>query len=113
MPFEIYQSQTSKKYHFRLKANNGQVILQSQAYDSKDGAKKGIESVINNAGNDDRFERKTAKNGEVYFVLKAGNGQTIGKSEMYSAASGMENGIKSVRNNATKGATIKDSTTTK
>lgn len=110
MPFEIYQSEKTSKYHFRLKANNGQIILISQSYDSKDGAKKGVESVINNAGNDARFERKTASNGSPYFVLKAGNGQVIGQSEMYSSASGMENGIKSVRNHATRDAAVKDST---
>jgi uncharacterized protein YegP (UPF0339 family) len=44
--------------------------------------------------------RKTAKDGSPYFVIKARNGETIGKSEMYSSSSGMENGIKSVRTNA-------------
>jgi uncharacterized protein YegP (UPF0339 family) len=32
--------------------------------------------------------------------LKAGNGQVIGKSEMYNSASAMENGIDSVKTNA-------------
>jgi uncharacterized protein YegP (UPF0339 family) len=50
------------------------------------------------------FDRRKAKDGQDYFVLKAGNGEIIGKSEMYKSAAGMENGIKSVMKNA-KGAT--------
>jgi uncharacterized protein YegP (UPF0339 family) len=42
-------------------------------------------------------------------VLVASNGQTIGKSEMYSSASSVENGIKSVKENAPT-ATTKDLT---
>ena len=46
------------------------------------------------AGVDDaRFERKVAKNGEPYFVLKAANGQIIGQSETYSGEAAMENGV--------------------
>lgn len=56
-----------------------------------------------------RFERKTAKNGQTYFVLKATNGQTIGKSEMYSSVAAMENGIRSVMKNAPIAA-VEDST---
>ena len=35
-----------------------------------------------------------------YFNLKALNGQVVGTSQMYSSASGMENGITSVKKNA-------------
>jgi len=35
----------------------------------------------------------------VLFRLKASNGQIMGKSEMYSRISGMENGIASVKKN--------------
>jgi uncharacterized protein YegP (UPF0339 family) len=88
------------KFYFNLKAGNGQIILTSQLYESKQGAEKGIESVRKNAPDDNRYERKTAKNDAPYFVLKAGNNQIIGRSELYSSASAMENGIASVRNNA-------------
>jgi len=46
--FEIYQD-TAGKYRFRLKAANGEVIAVSEAYESKDGCKNGIESVKTNA----------------------------------------------------------------
>jgi uncharacterized protein YegP (UPF0339 family) len=49
------------------------------------------------------------KNGQPFFVLKAANGETIGRSEMYSSASAMENGIASVKRNAAT-ATVDDLT---
>ena len=84
---------------WRLTARNGQNILSSQGYASKAGCKNGIESVKKNAADDSRYERKTSKANEPYFTLKAGNGQVIGKSEMYSGATAMENGITSVKTN--------------
>lgn len=97
--FELKQSD-SGKFMFNLKAGNGQVILTSQLYDAKNAAEGGIESVRSNAADDARYERKTASNGDPFFVLKASNGQTIGKSEMYSGEAAMENGIASVKTNA-------------
>jgi uncharacterized protein len=88
------------KVSFNLKASNGQVILSSESYDSRKGAEGGIASVKKNAGNDARFERKTAKDGSAFFVLKAANGEPIGKSEMYKTKRSMENGIASVGKNA-------------
>ncbi len=71
-------------------------------------AEGGIESVRGNAVNDAAFERKTAKDGSPFFVLKSpANGQIIGNSEMYSSAAAMENGISSVKANA-PGAAIKE-----
>jgi uncharacterized protein len=99
------------QFHFNLKAGNGQVVLSSESYSTKAAALAGIESVKKNAGDDARFERKTAKDGSPYFVLKAGNGEIIGKSEMYSSASSMENGIASVKTNA--GAAVADLTEAK
>jgi len=90
----------SGQFMFNLKAANGEVILTSELYKEKHGALNGIESVKVNAGEDTRFERRIAKNGQPYFVLKAGNGEIIGKSEMYSAVAAMEHGIESVKKNA-------------
>jgi uncharacterized protein YegP (UPF0339 family) len=97
--FEI-KTGTNGKFHFNLKSGNGQVILSSQMYATRKSAENGINSVKTNANNEDRFERREAKNGKPYFIIKAGNGQEIGRSQMYSSASGMENGIKSVGTNA-------------
>jgi uncharacterized protein YegP (UPF0339 family) len=105
--FELKAS--GSQYMFNLKAGNHEVILTSEQYTAKKGAQDGIDSVKANAPNNDRYERKVAKNGAPYFVLKAANGQAIGHSEMYSSASAMENGIASVKTNA-PGAATKDLT---
>ncbi len=46
------------------------------------------------------FIVKTAKDGQTYFTLTAGNGEPIGKSEMYKAKASAMNGIESVKKNA-------------
>ena len=96
----VIEAGKTGKIRFNLKAGNHQVILSSETYDTKASAQNGIESVRKNSTDDARYERKTAKDGSAYFVLKAKNGETIGKSEMYTSTSGMENGIKSVAANA-------------
>lgn len=97
-----FEMKTAKggKFSFNLKSGNGQVVLTSGTYDTKKNAEKGIASVKKNAASDKRFERKEAKNGELYFVLTASNGEVIGKSEMYKRKTGLENGIASVKKNA-------------
>lgn len=47
------------------------------------------------------FELKRGKNGEFFFRLKAPNGETILASEMYKAKDSAQNGIQSVKKNAT------------
>ena len=103
--FEVKKS--GDKFHFVLKAGNGQVILSSQMYASKASAMNGVASVRKNCGNDDCWERKTAKNGKFHFNLKSTNGQIVGSSQMYASESGMNNGIQSVKNNA-PGADVKE-----
>lgn len=88
------------QYRFNLKADNGQVILTSEAYVNTSGCENGIESVKTNAPNDSRYERLTSKNDKPYFNLKAANGQVIGTSELYESEAGRENGIESVKKNA-------------
>ena len=97
--FEIKKS-TNGKYHFNLKAGNGQIILSSEMYETKAACENGIESVKKNAAEEKRYEKRESKKGEPYFILKAGNGQEIGRSEMYSSDSACDNGIESVTKNA-------------
>ena len=47
------------------------------------------------------FELKKAKNGEIYFNLKAANGEVILTSETYRRKSNALNGIEAVKKNAT------------
>jgi uncharacterized protein len=87
------------QFMFNLKAANGEVILTSERYKAKASAENGIESVRTNSPDDTRYDRREAKDKSPYFVLKAANGEIIGKSEMYSSTSARDNGIESVKRN--------------
>src|SRR4051794_27235555 len=106
--FEVKKA-SNGQFYFHLKASNGQVILASEQYKEKRSTLGGIESVKKNAPLDNRYERKTAKNGQPYFVLKASNGKTIGQSEMYNSNASVDKGIESVKKNAAD-ATVDDKT---
>ncbi|BAP29681.1 protein of unknown function DUF1508 [Chryseobacterium sp. StRB126] len=96
----IITQRVNKEYQFNLKAKNGEIILTSEGYVQKVSCQKGIESVKTNSQDDTRYDRRIAVNEKEYFVLKARNGEIIGKSQLYSSKSGMENGIESVKQNA-------------
>lgn len=97
-----FELKTTKNglFHFNLLAGNGQIILASELYESKASALNGIESVKKNAVLDGSYQRFKSSNGKPYFVLKAGSGQVIGKSEMYESEAGRDNGIEAVKKNA-------------
>ena len=106
--FELYKDKRGE-FRFRLKATNGQIILASEGYKAKPSAKNGIASVMKNAPEDARFDRKTTKGGQFMFNLKATNGQVIGTSESYKTEKARDNGIASVMKNA-PGAKVDDQT---
>jgi hypothetical protein len=105
----VIKKSTDGKFFFRLQAGNGENILASEMYEAKASCLNGIESVKRNASNASLFEKKNSTNGQPYFVLKAGNHEVIGTSEMYSGDSARDNGIQSVMANAA-GATTDDQT---
>ncbi len=89
----------NEQFYFNLKAGNGEIILTSEMYKAKDGALNGIESVRKNSSEEARYEIRQSVKDEPYFVLKAANGQVIGKSEMYSSDVAAKKGIASVKKN--------------
>jgi len=95
--FEIFKG-LDGKYYFHLKANNGEIVLQSQSYTTKASATTGVASVKTNGAILGRFEVRAAADGQSYFVLKAANGAVIGRSEMYVSASNANAGITAVYN---------------
>ena len=99
--FELKKAKNGQ-YMFNLKSGNGEIILSSELYTAKPSALRGIASVQKNATDTQRFDRRRSRGGREYFVLKAGNGKIIGKSETYSGGSAVENGIKSVKKNGPK-----------
>jgi len=96
----IVSTRTNGELQFKLQAGNGQTILSSEGYSSKSACQNGIDSVKTNSQDDSKFDKLTASNGKPYFVLKAGNGQVIGTSQMYADEAGRDNGISSVQENA-------------
>ena len=103
--FEISTDKRGE-FRFNLKAGNGQTILASEGYKARPSCLSGIESVRKNSQDDSKFDRLKSKSGQSYFNLKATNGQIIGSSEMYESESGMENGIASVKKNASEAEVV-------
>ena len=96
----VVSTRKNGEFQFCLLANNGEIILVSEGYTAKASCLQGIDSVKKNAAHLDNYDRKTARNGQFYFNLRATNGRVIGTSERYVRAAGMEKGIESVRKNA-------------
>ena len=94
------------EFVFNLKAGNGQTILTSETYKAKKSALAGIESVRKNGATDKGFEVREAKDGRPYFVVKATNGQEVGRSQMYASAATMNKGIASVKTHAPDAALV-------
>lgn len=103
--FEIYTDK-SREFRFRLKAENGEIILASEGYFTKTACANGILSVKTNATNDARYEPKLTDTGKFTFNLSASNGQVIGTSEIYETAAARDKGMESVKKNAPNAHTV-------
>lgn len=96
----LISKSTDKQFYFNLLAGNGERILTSELYPAKQSVQTGIASVKICAPLDQQYDRRTDTEGKSYFVLKAKNGEIIGRSESYSSTAATENGIQSVKANA-------------
>lgn len=96
--YEVFKA-VNGQFYFRLKAANGEIILGSEGYTTKAGALNGVASVRSNSPNDSNYLRQTSSDSKYYFVLRASNYETIGKSQMYSTTQAREVGIQSVKTN--------------
>ena len=105
--FEVYQSGQKDEFRFRLKADNGQIILSSEGYTSKAACLNGIESVRKNSADPKRFNKTKTPTNMFRFSLSATNSQVIGTSQNYKTERGCINGIESVKKNASR-AEIKE-----
>jgi len=106
--FDVNKSKADD-FYFVLKAGNGEAVLTSEMYKSKDSANAGIASVQENSGADVHYLRAKAADGRFHFTLKAANHQVIGSSQLYKTEGSRDEGIKSVQENG-KSKTIKDNT---
>jgi len=97
--FVLFKDQGSE-YRFRLQAKNGETILASEGYTTKQNCQNVIASVKVHSPNDSNYQRLTATNGQYYFTLRANNNEIIGVSEMYTTTAGRDNGIEAVKRDA-------------
>jgi len=84
--FEIFKSDKSTAYYYRLRASNNQeIILESEGYATKFAAMQAIDSAKSTS----RFEQYyELKEGIFYtFALKAANGETLGRGRKYMSSS--------------------------
>lgn len=91
---------------------NAEVMVWSENYASKASAKNCVESIKKNApdaatvdltkdetGTGYRFEIAESKNEEFFVRFKAANGETMVRSETYSAKASAKNCIESIKKN--------------
>lgn len=104
----VVSRRSNGEFQFALCASNGQTILSSEGYSSREGCLNGIESVRTNAADASRFEKRMSSDGRPYFVLKAGNHQVIGQSQMYAGDDTCDNGMASVGNHATDAVVVEE-----
>jgi uncharacterized protein len=97
---------SGSQFMWNLKAANGETILTSERYYTKESAKSGIASCKANSALDSRYERKTSSANQPYFVLRGGNNEVIGTSEMYSSVFARDQGIAACKANGPTATTI-------
>ena len=86
--FHKFKNDASGEHYFAFNGDNGKTYLRSEGYTSESGRDNGINSVIKNAPNDDRWRAKN-EDGKYFFVLRAGNNQEIARSCPYDTEAAM------------------------
>lgn len=84
-------------YYFRFVAANGEILLRSEGYTTRQGADNGIDSVVANAPDTRNVDVRQAVDGQWYFTVKAANEEIIATSEMYVSKFNAERGARTVR----------------
>jgi uncharacterized protein YegP (UPF0339 family) len=81
---------------YRLKSAKGDTVLTGEGYATRMECIRRIEHVRASALNNARYERAISGNNEYYFILRAPDGERIGKSEMYPSPKLRDEGIETV-----------------
>jgi uncharacterized protein len=90
--FEIFEGADGQHY-FHVIAKNGENMLRSEGYTSRQGAERGLEVVRDIGSKRANYEVREARDAQFYFVLKAGNNEIVGVSELYASKSNAERGF--------------------
>ncbi len=98
--FGSYQNEVDQEYYFHFKNDDGVVILISEGYTKESSRENGIHSVIKNSQYERRYDRRTDTYGNHYFILKAANGQEIGRGKLYQTTAEMEEALNQLKASA-------------
>lgn len=107
--FEYFKDKATGRFHFRLLTAEGDVVLNSEAYTSKHGCTKGIQSVRSNAANPDNYLKEATGNGSYRFKLLSLNGRILAISQSYDSPAAYSKAVVSISRLA-RAATIDDQT---
>jgi uncharacterized protein YegP (UPF0339 family) len=107
--FEFFKDKSNGRFYFRLLGADGDVVLNSEAYTSKLGCTKGIQSVRSNAANPDNYLKEPTGNGGHRFKLLSLNGRILAISQSYESAAAYSKAVVSVSRLA-RAATVDDLT---
>jgi len=78
--FELFKGEDGKTY-FRLRSGNGEIMLGSQGYTTKQSAEKGLASVETNGSDAASYEIFETADGGWAIRLVAANGEVIARGE--------------------------------
>ncbi len=126
MSVKVVLSETKSGQHMvTVKAGNGEVLMWSEEYASKQGAQKAIETlqdkafcapvydlIVGEKPSGDRFEIDDTKNDQFMTRFRASNGEIMIWSETYTAKHNAKACAENVRNNI-RSAEIVDETAPK
>ncbi len=93
--FQTFTGLDGQSY-FNLRAPNGEIVLQSEGYASKQKAEQGVDSVRSNGIAASHFEVLEAGDGQFYFRLKAANGEIVAVGETYASKSNAQRAVSAI-----------------
>jgi len=92
----IIRKTSNGQYWWVLRASNGEILITSETYTTKQNCIEGINSSKVSI-KDSNFRRLLSIRNEPYFTQNANNNQVLGTSEMYSSTYARDSGIESVK----------------
>lgn len=92
----LIKNTSNGQYRWTFHSNNGENIMTSETYTTKQACRDGITSSKMNV-RDENFDRKMSYSNELYFNQRANNWQVLGTSEMYSSVYNREHAIAVVK----------------
>ncbi len=89
-----------KEYFFNLVDDQGEVLLLSADYPDREELNGVIADVRVGTLMSNQIAAGKTKSGEMFFLVKDGNGQVIAKSPLFSTRMSLDNALHSVKDNA-------------